>query len=337
MPAPLRVALHGPRGWLVALLLAALPAQAHRLAPSLLQLEQLEDGRFQVLFKTPLQRPAGAELRAELPPHCAEVEAPRAGRDAASLTLRWVVDCGGRGLAGESLGVRGLAASSTNALVRVAYRDGPSLQGVIHAAEPRYRVPESPSPAAVLRDYLRLGAEHIATGFDHLLFVFGLLLLSASTRALVATVTAFTLGHSVTLSLAVLGLVRFPTGPIELVIAVSIGVLALELARRPPDPRAWLRRRPWTAAAGFGLLHGLGFAGALAEVGLPQQEIPLALLSFNLGIEVGQLAFVAGVTLLRVALRPVERRAPAWLAELPVTAMGALAVYWCLERAAALI
>jgi len=186
----------------------------------------------------------------------------------------------------------------------------------------------------VLRDYVRLGVHHIATGFDHLLFVFGLVLLANGTRRLLWTVTAFTAGHSVTLSLATLGVVRFPTAPIELAIAATILVLALELAQERSE--SWLRRRPWAVAFAFGLLHGFGFAGALAEVGLPQEEIPVALLAFNLGIELGQLAFVACVLALRSLVAPALAGAPAWLRNAPVTVMGALAVYWCLDRGARL-
>jgi hydrogenase/urease accessory protein HupE len=199
-------------------------------------------------------------------------------------------------------------------------------------------VPERASALGAFRDYLRLGVLHIATGFDHLLFVFGLVLLANSARRQVWTVTAFTAGHSVTLSLAALGVVRVPTAPIEVAIAATILALALELARGEPAPgkEGALRRRPWAVAFTFGLLHGFGFAGALAEVGLPQEEIPVALFSFNLGIELGQLAFVALVLVLRRALAPALSRAPAWIVRAPVTAIGALAVYWCLDRTARL-
>jgi hypothetical protein len=153
-------------------------------------------------------------------------------------------------------------------------------------------------------------------------------------RPLLWTVTAFTAGHSVTLSLAALGIVRFPTAPIEVAIAATILVLALELAQEGRD--SWLRRRPWAVAFAFGLLHGFGFAGALAEVGLPQEEIPVALFSFNVGIELGQLGFVSLVLALRRALAPALAGAPGWLLRAPVTAMGALSVYWCLDRSARL-
>jgi hypothetical protein len=169
-----------------------------------------------------------------------------------------------------------------------------------------------------------------------LLFVFGLLLLADGTRRLVATVTAFTIGHSITLSLAALGVVRFPSAFIEVVIAGTILLLALELARPDARPDNALRRRPWLVACAFGLLHGFGFAGALAEIGLPEDEIPMALFSFNVGIELGQLAFVVVVLVARALVAPRVARAPAWVLRAPVTAMGALASYWCFDRAAGL-
>ena len=167
--------------------------------------------------------------------------------------------------------------------------------------------------------------------------MFGLVLLVSGMRMLLYTVTAFTLGHSVTLSVAVLGYVRFPTALVEVVIAATIVALALELARPVPAKPGWMRRAPWAMAFGFGLLHGLGFAGALAEVGLPPEEIPAALLAFNLGIEVGQVAFVLVVVALRWALAGAIASAPAWALRAPVYGMGGLAVYWCLDRASGLL
>jgi hypothetical protein len=325
----------------LAVLLCALagmsaPASAHRLAPSLLSVDEQGDGTLEVLFKTPLQRPSGVDLAPELPAQCEEPGAPQVESDAASVTLRWTLRCAGDGLVGARFSVTGLAASGTNALLRVALADGRRVQAVLHGGAPAFVVPARPSAWTVFRDYLRLGAEHIASGFDHLLFVFGLMLLAHGARRLVAKVTAFTVGHSVTLSLAALGVVRFPSALIEVLIAGTILLLALELARPDARPDTALRRRPWLVAFGFGLLHGFGFAGALAEVGLPADEIPMALFSFNVGIEFGQLAFVALVLVARALVAPLLVSAPAWLLRAPVTAMGALASYWCLDRAAGL-
>ena len=323
--------------------LAAAPAAAHRLAPSLLSIEEAADGAIAVTFKMARQQPGGGEVAPELPERCVASERPRVEADQQSVTVRWTARCGDEGLVGARVGVSGLAETDTNALVRIGLRDGRRVQAVLHAEAPALVVPERASALSVFRDYLRLGVQHIATGFDHLLFVFGLVLLARGTRLLLWTVTAFTAGHSVTLSLAALGIVRFPTAPIELAIAVTILALAVELARGEPrssdrpQRESILRRRPWAVAFAFGLLHGFGFAGALAEVGLPQEEIPVALFSFNVGIELGQVGFVAVVLVLRRLFAPALAGAPAWLARVPVTAMGALAVYWCLDRGVQLL
>jgi hydrogenase/urease accessory protein HupE len=195
-------------------------------------------------------------------------------------------------------------------------------------------MPARPTRWDVVQGYVRLGIEHILTGPDHLLFVFGLLLLVSASRLLVQTITAFTLGHSVTLSAAALHLASVPSRPIEVLIAASVLTLAVELARDAGRPTL-LRRFPWAMAVTFGLLHGFGFAGALAEAGLPPDDIPLALVSFNGGIEIGQLAFV-GAVLAAGAL------AARWLpaatirsTRFAVYAMGMLSAFWCFERIAA--
>ena len=325
-------------GWLWLLLVLALsaPAGAHPLAPSLLDVREGESGQVDVTWKTSLLQPTGSDLRPELPPHCTPVGEPTVTRDSSSVTVTWREDCGERGLVGERLHVRGLERSRTDALVRVGLRDGRALQAVLNGRDASLRVAALQGPGSVLADYGRLGLEHILTGLDHLLFVLGLVLLVAGRRALLYTVTAFTVGHSVTLSLAVLGYVDFPTAWVELGIAISILVLAAELSRPAGNSASRLRRRPWELAFAFGLLHGLGFAGALAEVGLPPEEIPLSLLAFNLGIEVGQVLFVIAVLGIQTLFRGAVARGPGWLHALPSYAIGTLAAFWCFERAAAL-
>jgi hydrogenase/urease accessory protein HupE len=319
----------------LATLALAAPIAAHPLAPSLFDVREDDAGRVEVAWKTPLLQPAGADLRPELPLHCSRIDEPLASRDLTGVTLRWSAACGERGLLGERLWVRGLERTGTAALVRVALRDGRTVQAVLSGRDASLVVPLRQSAGAVLLDYTALGVEHILSGLDHLLFVLGLVLLVHGRRRLLATVTAFTVGHSVTLSLAVLGFVAFPTRLIEFGIALSILVLAAELSRSDAAGESRLRRRPWGLAFGFGLLHGLGFAGALAEVGLPPQEIPLSLFSFNLGIEFGQLVFIAAVLVLREAIRSGVRSAPPWLAGAPSYGIGSLSAYWCFERLAA--
>lgn len=318
-------------------LLCAGPAHAHRLAPSLLQVVETAPGEIEILWKTPLQQPAGADLAPELPAECRAVAAPEPGADGAAVMLRWRASCGATGLVGRHFGVRGLSAARSDALLRIELADGRRVQAVLGADSARFTVPARQRAWDVARDYVSLGIRHILEGLDHLLFVLGLVLLVHGTRRLLWTITAFTVGHSVTLSLAALGAIGLPSRLVEVAIAGSILVLAVELAEGDGARPSLLRRWPWVMAALFGLLHGLGFAGALMEAGLPQQEIPLALLSFNVGIELGQLAFVSLVVGARRVLRPVLSGGPAWLARAPAYGIGTLAAYWIYERTLAFL
>ena len=195
-------------------------------------------------------------------------------------------------------------------------------------------VPEKASRFQVFVDYLTIGFEHILSGADHLLFVFGLFLLCGAVGPLVKTITSFTVGHSITLSLAALGYTNLPSGPIEVLIAASVLALAVELARHTDRPTL-MRRYPWPMALLFGLLHGMGFAGALREVGLPQGEIPMALFSFNVGIELGQLVFVLGLALGAAVLRRIALPLP-MPQRVAVYVMGSLAAFWTIERTVAI-
>ncbi len=314
--------------------LSAVDAFAHALDPVLFDLRERPDGTVDVLWKAPNARVPGLDLRPNLPPECRTVgETQRHEEDDATVS-RWIVDCGGT-LVGRTVGVVGL--ESTDALLRITLASGSVDRRVLGAADSSVVVEGEPSSLDVLHDYGRLGTEHIAGGVDHLLFVFGLLLLVGGARSLLATITAFTLGHSVTLALAALQVVTVPQAPVEVLIAVTIYVLAVELARDPVDATTLLRRRPWAMAFSFGLLHGLGFAGALREAGLPEGDVPLALFAFNVGIEVGQVAFVAVIVASLYVLRSALERLPAWAHRAPVYAMGSMAAYWVIERAAGLL
>ncbi len=331
------------RGVIVlAVLLVGTGAAAHPLAPALLELTERPSGdQFDVVWKTSVLRVPGSDLRPRLPEHCAEttpVAVEQSGDRRDQLVRRWSVDCGERGLVGSRIGFDGLGPARIDALVRVALADGRVVRGVVRADEPLLEVSQAPTRDAVFVDYLQLGLDHILGGIDHLLFVFGLLLLvRGDTRLLAKIITAFTVGHSVTLSLAALGLVRYPTQLIELIIALSIFFVAVELSRSGGPESSVMRRRPWAIAVCFGLLHGLGFAGALAEIGLPAGEIPLALLAFNAGIELGQLAFVFAILLAQRLLQPLLDAAPRWVEQIPLYAMGSLAAFWCFERLAAVL
>jgi hypothetical protein len=315
-----------------AVVLAA-PARAHRLAPAYLELHEAADGSVAMRFKMPRLRASGSDVTPELPPRCT-AGPPRWQDTADARVLHRTLACPG-GLVGAELGVRGLAASGTDALVHVSLADGRSFRLLLTAARPTARVPERERPLRVLRAYGGLGLEHLLTGFDHVLFVAGLVLLVRGARRLAGAITSFTLGHSASLAVATLGLARPATSLVEIGIALSLVVVALEVARRDAGRPGALARRPWLLSLGFGLLHGLGFAGALLALGLPQGAVPLALLGFNAGIEAGQLLLVA-LLAAPLAWLAVGAR-PRLLAELPATAIGSLGVFMALERATRLL
>lgn len=333
----LRALIAVPAIWLT-LAIGASPVLAHPLAPALLELRETGPARHSVLWRTTAQRVQIEDVTPTLPQKCQPLgPEPVAEREGSSLVLRWTVQCPG-GLSGERIAFAGLERSRINVIVRIETLGGAVSQALLDARQAEYLVPAAGKAAPVFTKYLSLGFGHLLAGLDHLLFVAGLLLLIPGWRRLLLTVTAFTLGHSLTLALATLGYVQVNAALTELGIALSILVLACELAR--PAPQSYFRRRPWNMAAVFGLLHGLGFAGALAEVGLPQSEIPLALLAFNLGIEAGQVAVIILLLACAHVLRRVleSMRAPQHaVGLLPVYLIGSLAAYWCFERAAVLL
>lgn len=314
----------------------AAPALAHQFAPALLELEELSAERARVSWKQPAVKVQGSQLRPVLPPECRGVGEPKIETQGTGLRATWEIACPG-GLAGKSVGVEGIASSQADVLLRVTLRDGRALREVLKPETPSFRIEADSSRWGVFKDYAKLGIEHILLGWDHLLFVLALVLLVGWGRSLLWTITAFTAGHSVTLALASLGFVNVPQAPMEAAIALSIYFLAVELAGAKAGKKTLTQRAPWAVAGSFGLLHGLGFAGALAEVGLPKAEIPLSLFGFNAGIEIGQLAFVGVVLLAAAALKRLPLAWPKWSAALPAYGIGALAVFWFLQRALPLV
>lgn len=309
---------------------ASIPlARAHPLDPALLQLRETAPGVLDVTWK--ISRSAAGALEPELPERCRQGGSRTAHGDDRSVAWRWSVECGDESLVGARVAVRGLDESNGEALVRLELLGGRLVQTVLRPNASEVTVPARAGVLDTMKSYGGLGVEHILGGFDHLLFVLGLVLLIGGRRAILSTLTAFTAGHSVTLAVAALGWVEVPTRMIEVLIAASIVVVAVELAdaRRAPAP-SLLRRRPWLVAFGFGLLHGFGFAGALAEIGLPHGDIPPALLAFNVGIELGQIAF-ATVMLLVLAALPRRWHGAGRLAA--AYAIGGLAMLWVFERA----
>ena len=324
-------------GLLAALLvgITAGPALAHPLAPALLELVEQADGRVEVLWKRSSLSVPGSDIQPVVPEACPSEVQPTFEEQGVAVLVRWTIDCGEAGLVGRPVRVDGLGPAKIDTLVRIELSDGRKIQRVLRRGEPSMVVPARASKWNVFSDYLTVGFDHILSGFDHLLFVFGLFLLCASTMPLIKTVTSFTVGHSITLSLAALGYAQLPSGPIELLIAASVLALAVELAR-DASKQTLMRRYPWPMALLFGLLHGMGFAGALREIGLPQGEIPMALFSFNVGIELGQLVFVLGLVVVSLVLSRIELPLP-MPRRAAVYVMGSLAAFWTIERAAAIL
>ncbi len=320
----------------LALVLVAAIADAHSFDPSLLDLRERDGGVFDVVWKIPPPQGAGgvAALTPVFGAACRRVGTLSPASSVADGLSVFRIDCGVEGLHGKTIGVSVLAAHPADVLVRIQWQDGTTTTGVLGNGTDELVVPGTGAGAplgTVLRRYGALGVEHILTGADHLAFVLGLLLLVRGWWLLVETISAFTVAHTLTLGLAILGFVRVPPAPVEAMIAVSIVLVAVEALRAPGAHPTLAHRAPWLVAFLFGLMHGLGFAGALAELGLPPDHVPAALLAFNGGVEMGQLAFVA-MMLLPVWL---VRRGPRWLQAIPAYAIGGMAVAWTIERVTA--
>ncbi len=308
-------------------------AQAHRFAPTLLQMVELAPGSYNVVWKTPAQAASPVPLTPTWPEACTVASASPPQPEGTGLVTSLRLQCTGQGnggLVGKTLGVNGLAANQATVMLMLNLLDGRQYQQVLNAEQPVFTVPAEPGSGRVMADYTALGVDHIWKGIDHLLFVFGLLLLVGGGARLLWTVTAFTAGHSVTLSLVTLGFFDYPVALVEFAIAISIFWLAVALTRG--NESSLFRRHPWWLAGGFGLLHGMGFAGALAETGLPAGNVPLALLFFNLGIEVGQISFILLVLMLWRSLRRIPGEWQPRLQPVPVYILGALSALWCIER-----
>lgn len=318
---------------LVAVLLCLLsaPAFAHELRPAFLELKETEPDVFAVMWKVPARGDMRLSLHARLPDECVADGKPEKRIGDGAYVERWRVHCAG-GLKGRVIGVEGLAATLTDSLVHITHAGGITETARLTGADAAFTVAGPQAAWQTAATYFRLGVEHILAGFDHLLFVLALMLLIRDGAALVKTVTAFTLAHSLTLSGAGLGWFSLPQKPVEAVIALSIAFVARELIARDAGRQGLAQAAPWVVAFIFGLLHGLGFAGALAEIGLPQADVPLALLAFNLGVEAGQLAFIGAVAVAYLALKRLAGGGLVWMRQGVAYGIGGMAVFWLLER-----
>lgn len=239
------------------------------------------------------------------------------------------------GFAGKRIDFVGLQGTITDVFVHVELLDGRNWTTIVRPSQPRLEITRAPGTLAVARAYVRLGIEHILTGVDHLLFVSGLLLLVNGVRRLLFTVSAFTLSHTITLTLAALGFVHVPPAPVEAVIALSILFVACEVLRKHDNPQGLAQRKPWLVAFSFGLLHGLGFAGGLSAAGLPAGHIPLALGFFSAGVEIGHFSFVGAALALIILTSRWTAKLPLWSSRIPPYAIGGISAYWLIARIAA--
>jgi hydrogenase/urease accessory protein HupE len=314
---------------LLALLAACaflVPASAHEVRPAYLAIEAMGPDLHRVTWKQPVLGDRRLPLNPVLPEHCEVEQEGVPEQTGAALIMRWDVRCD---LSHGRVYIDGLSRTLTDVMVRITTPDGTQISRMLKPDEPGFDL-DDPTPS--MGAYLLFGVEHLLFGIDHILFVIGLILFIPNRMMLLKTITAFTVAHSITLALSVLELVRLPQGPVEAVIALSILFLARELML-PDDRRsAIMRLRPWLMAFTFGLLHGFGFAGALADIGLPKNDLAASLLLFNVGIEIGQLMVIAVVlTISALTRRLTVLNAPIWQQAFTLL-MGVAAAYWTIDR-----
>jgi len=298
-------------------------AAAHSYDAATLTLTEVADGKFAIDWRTTARTLEGLREPARYPKSCHQQGA--------------VLECGPLGLVGE-IDFPWLAGGESSVTVLIDWNNGSRLLRVVNGRSPSLTVYGIPASAGlrflgpIALDYTRLGIEHILTGFDHLMFVLAITILVQSRKPLIQAITAFTVAHSITLAATVLGWLSLPSAAVETTIALSI-VLACTECLRPADSLA--RRAPWLVTFAFGLLHGMGFASALLDTGLPEKHVPSALLFFNVGVELGQLAAIAVFVAVGWLVTRIERR-PVWTTRAFVYAMGCIAAYWSLERGVAM-
>ena len=319
--------------FLIACLLGAtVSVSAHESRPAYLEIKETAVNHYSMLWRTPVLAGARLPVALKLPDGVRTVGEPITQQLSDSLIERRIVEMDGDGLAGQRIDFVGLQATITDVLVRVQWLDGGQTTTIIRPSVAWIIISEPQGTWTVIREYTVLGIEHILSGIDHLLFVLALLLITKGTVPLIKTITAFTLAHSITLGLAALGFVRMPVAPIEAIIALSIVFVAVEIIHARQGVIGLTARSPWIVAFTFGLLHGFGFAGALSAIGLPVGHIPVALLFFNVGVELGQLMFVATVLSVVALLSRFRLPLPRWAGLVLPYTIGSIAMFWVFQR-----
>jgi len=311
-------------------------ALAHEVRPGYLELRERDPDTYALLWKCPTGGESAIQIEPVVPEGCRLLTPDRQQLTPGIVVMRGTLACEG-GLAGKMLRVAGLESTVTDVLVRIQRADGRVESHLLRPAAPSVTLGAATGGLERALSYLRLGIQHILLGVDHLLFVLGLLLIVSDRWMLLKTITAFTVAHSLTLAIATLGFASAPLPPLNAAIALSILFLGPEIVRVWRGEASFTIRHPWVVAFAFGLLHGFGFASGLTAMGLPKTEIPLALLLFNVGVEIGQVAFVALIVLLERSFRTLEIHWPRWAQALPGYTVGSLGAYWTIQRVAMMI
>ncbi|MBB4440674.1 MULTISPECIES: HupE/UreJ family protein [Rhizobium] len=315
--------------------LLATPGYPHEIRPAYLDMRETASDEFAVVWKVPAQGDMRLGLYASLPERCIEKAEPARSIVDGAYLERSTVACAG-GLRGGEIGINGLKSTMTEALVRIEYENGDTEVVRLMPDAPSFTAAGAQTSFEFARTYFLLGVDHILSGLDHLLFVLAIMLLIRDRWMLVKTITAFTIAHSITLAGASLGYFSLPQKPVEATIALSIAFVASELIKMKPGERRLSESYPWVVAFAFGLLHGFGFAGALMEIGLPQSDVPLSLLTFNLGVEAGQLIFVAAALVVLRAAGALSTIEPAPARQFGAYIIGTAAMLWLVSRIAGL-
>lgn len=307
--------------------------KGHEIRPAYLQIVQVTENAYEVFWKVPSMGDAVPKIQPVFPSSFS-IENLKTPNQIPGSVIYYFRISSEESLQGKELYIKGLDKTLIDVLVTVNYLNGEKATLLLQADMDSSLIPGQTSALNVVKTYTILGIEHILLGIDHLLFVLALIMITKGKWKILKTITAFTIAHSITLTLAALGYVSFPGAPVEAVIALSIVFLALEILKNLKGEQTLTSKKPWIVAFSFGLLHGFGFAGALSEIGLPQQEIPLALAFFNIGVELGQLIFVVFVLGL-IKLLSLYKNWPVYSKKIPAYAIGSLAAFWMIQRVVA--
>jgi hydrogenase/urease accessory protein HupE len=317
-------------------LLCTQDARAHEVRPGLLELRETAPGTYSMFWKKPAGGETEIDMAPVIPAGCELSTGDQAPLTPGAFVMRGVLRCEG-GIQGKTLAIGGLESTVTDVIVRVEMLDGREWTAIVRPSQPSVQISAPQTRVAVIGSFIVEGIRHILFGADHMLFVLGLLLIVKNRWMLLKTITAFTVAHSITLAIATLGYANAPMSLLNAGVALSILFLGPEIVRSWRGETSFTIQNPWVVAFAFGLLHGFGFASALTSAGLPRAELPLALLSFNVGVEIGQLSLVGLVLLLERSFRVLEIRWPRFAEALPGYAVGSLGALWTIQRVAILL